>query len=201
MLEEHPVLRVGFIKDESTGAPVQMIKTVEDSLFIDDIYDSGDTFKKVISKTEDPSSLVFATLFARKGKKFPKQLIYATQTKGNEYIVFPWDRFEYKLMKKFEFKTGAGFMIGIPGETMDDIRMTMDLAKELDPEWAYFQSFVGFPTSDLYQYVIDNDLYDLEWNNIYRVDHRFLGIESIRDLEDQLNQEFIDFKKNKIRNN
>ena len=75
-------------------------KIPSDSLFVDDIYDSGDTFKKVILKTKDPSKLVFATLFARKGKKFPKQLIYATLTKGNEYVVYPWDRFEHKKMKK-----------------------------------------------------------------------------------------------------
>lgn len=77
-------------------------KIPSDSLFVDDIYDSGDTFKKIITKSESPSTLVYATLFARKGKKFPKQLIYATQTKGNEYIVYPWDRFEHKMMRKFE---------------------------------------------------------------------------------------------------
>lgn len=73
-----------------------------DSLFVDDIYDSGDTFKKVLSKVENPSALVYATLFARKGKRYPKQLIYAIKTKGNEYIVYPWDRFEHKRMQKFE---------------------------------------------------------------------------------------------------
>jgi hypoxanthine phosphoribosyltransferase len=73
-----------------------------DSLFVDDIYDSGDTFKKIITKSESPLTLFYATLFARKGKHFPKQLIYATLTKGNEYIVYPWDRFEHKTMKKFE---------------------------------------------------------------------------------------------------
>lgn len=77
-------------------------KIPSNSLFVDDIYDSGDTFKKVILKTPDPSNLVFATLFARRGKKFPKQLIYATLTKGNEYVVYPWDRFEHKKLKKFQ---------------------------------------------------------------------------------------------------
>ncbi len=77
-------------------------KIPSDSLFVDDIYDSGDTFKKVLSKVENPSDLVYATLFARKGKRYPKQLIYATKTKGNEYIVYPWDRLEHKRMKKFE---------------------------------------------------------------------------------------------------
>ena len=73
-----------------------------DSLFVDDIYDSGDTFKKILSKVENPDSLVYATLFARKGKRYPKQLVFAKKTRGNEYIVYPWDRFEHKRMKKFE---------------------------------------------------------------------------------------------------
>ena len=73
-------------------------KIPNDSLFIDDIYDSGDTFKKILTKAENPPSLVYATLFARKGKKYPKQLIYASQTKGTEYIVYPWDRYEHKRM-------------------------------------------------------------------------------------------------------
>ncbi len=77
-------------------------KVPSDSLFVDDIYDSGDTFKKIISKAEDPHLLVYATLFARKGKKFPKQLIFQQLTKGSEYIVYPWDKLEHKRMKKFE---------------------------------------------------------------------------------------------------
>ena len=69
-----------------------------DSLFIDDIYDSGDTFKKIVTKAENPKMPIYATLFARKGKKYPKQLIYATQTKGSKCIVYPWDRYEHKRM-------------------------------------------------------------------------------------------------------
>ncbi|MFB5604659.1 MAG: phosphoribosyltransferase [Nitrosarchaeum sp.] len=67
-----------------------------DSLFVDDIFDSGDTFKKIISKVNDPSNFVYATLFARRGKIYPKQLVYAQKTKGNEYIVYPWDKLEYR---------------------------------------------------------------------------------------------------------
>jgi uncharacterized protein len=77
-------------------------KIPSDSLFVDDIYDSGDTFKKIISKVQDPRLLVYATIFARKGKKFPKQLIFAQKTKGNEYIVYPWDTLEHRRMKKFQ---------------------------------------------------------------------------------------------------
>jgi len=69
------------------------------SLFVDDIYDSGKTFKKIIPKVTNPSDFVYATLFARQGKKYPKQLIYAQKTKDTEYIIFPWDALEYKRFK------------------------------------------------------------------------------------------------------
>ena len=70
------------------------------SLFVDDIYDSGDTFRKIISKVDDPKNFIFATIFARRGKKYPKQLIYAKQTHANEYIIYPWDKLEHKRLKK-----------------------------------------------------------------------------------------------------
>lgn len=76
-------------------------KIPSDSVFVDDIYDSGNTFKKIITKSEDPTHLVYVTLFARRGKKFPKQLIFAQQTKANEYIVYPWDKLEFKRLQKF----------------------------------------------------------------------------------------------------
>ena len=72
-----------------------------DSLFVDDIYDSGNTFKKILPKIVEPSNFVYATLFARRGKTYPKQLVYSQKTKGTEYIVFPWDKLEYKRLKEF----------------------------------------------------------------------------------------------------
>ncbi len=72
-------------------------KISANSLFVDDIFDSGKTFKKVISKVDDPSKLVFVTLFTRRGKKYPKQLVYAKKTKSTSgYVVFPWDKLEFQ---------------------------------------------------------------------------------------------------------
>jgi len=71
-----------------------------DSLFIDDIFDSGDTFDKIIVCTDNPSKLVFATLFARSEKKYPKQLVYAKKTDNSAYVVFPWDKLEFQRSKK-----------------------------------------------------------------------------------------------------
>ena len=67
-----------------------------DSLFVDDIFDSGKTFSDVISKATDSSNLTFATLFARRGVSYPEQLVYGQQTLDDSYLVFPWDKFEYE---------------------------------------------------------------------------------------------------------
>ena len=66
----------------------------DEALFVDDIYDTGETFRKIMPRVENTDSLVFATLFARRKQHYPKQLIYAKLTDDSEYIVFPWDRFE-----------------------------------------------------------------------------------------------------------
>ena len=67
-----------------------------DSLFVDDIFDSGKTFSDIMSKATDSSKLTFATLFARRGVSYPEQLIYGEQTLGDSYLVFPWDKLEYE---------------------------------------------------------------------------------------------------------
>ena len=70
------------------------------SLVVDDIFDSGKTFDKVVSKSEDSSELLYATLFARRGKKFPSQLIYGKETDNDGYVVFPWDKVEFETSKR-----------------------------------------------------------------------------------------------------
>ena len=75
-------------------------KIPKKTLFVDDIYDSGDTFKRIFPLVQDPKNFVYATLVARKGIKYPKQLIYAKKTLGMEYVVFPWDKLEFERTKK-----------------------------------------------------------------------------------------------------
>ena len=71
-----------------------------DSLFVDDIFDSGKTFDKISSKVDAPKKLVFVTLFARRGKKYPKNLVYAKKTNNDAYVIFPWDALEFQRSKK-----------------------------------------------------------------------------------------------------
>jgi len=67
-----------------------------DSLFVDDIFDSGKTFNNVFLRVDDDSKFIFATLYARRGMTYPKQLIYGQKTFDSSYVVFPWDKLEFK---------------------------------------------------------------------------------------------------------
>ena len=66
------------------------------SLFVDDIFDSGKTFYDALPNVDDSSKFVFATLFARRGMKYPEQLVYAETTFDDSYVVFPWDKLEFQ---------------------------------------------------------------------------------------------------------
>jgi len=70
------------------------------TLFVDDIYDSGDTFNMIIPLVLKPKSFLYATLIARKGVKYPSQLVFAKKTLGQEYVVFPWDTLEVNMNSK-----------------------------------------------------------------------------------------------------
>ena len=66
------------------------------SLFVDDIFDSGKTFYDTLPNVDNSSKFVFATLFARRGMKYPDQLVYAETTFDDSYVVFPWDKLEFQ---------------------------------------------------------------------------------------------------------
>ena len=68
-------------------------KIPDNSLFVDDIYDTGKTYNKVMKLGKE---ITYVTLYHRKKSKQPKNLLFAKETEGDEYIVFPWDRLEYK---------------------------------------------------------------------------------------------------------
>jgi hypoxanthine phosphoribosyltransferase len=75
---------------------VDQNKISSDSLFVDDIFDSGKTFNDVLLRVDDGSKFIFATLYARRGMTYPNQLFYGEKTFDSSYVVFPWDKLEFK---------------------------------------------------------------------------------------------------------
>ncbi len=66
----------------------------------------------------------------------------------------------FKLCKEKGIQTSCSFMLGIPGETANDMKATFNFAKKLDPDWCQFTIFVAYPLSSLYEEVLQKHLYD-----------------------------------------
>ncbi len=58
--------------------------------------------------------------------------------------------------KKEGFEIVANFMLGIPGETIEDMKKTIAFAKKLNLEWAEFRRCCPLPGSKLFEKVRDN---------------------------------------------
>jgi len=66
----------------------------------------------------------------------------------------------FKLCKKYNIKTGASFMLGLPGETKKDMYQTLWFANKLDSYWTWFNYYLGIPGSDLYNQIIKDKTYE-----------------------------------------
>ncbi len=77
----------------------------------------------------------------------------------------------FKLAKKHNIKTACSFMLGLPDETLADMEASLKFAKELDPDWCQFNTFIAYPDSRLY-----NEL--LEKGNYIKLDEYLLAVKS-----------------------
>ena len=102
-------------------------------------------------------------------------------------------RSAYRWTREIGINTGAGFIIGVPGETMEDAFMSLRLGKEINPGWAYFQSYVGYPRSKIYDEIVRDELYVGEVDKIYDVQTRELRRSEIRALENYFQKDFEHF--------
>jgi len=78
---------------------IQNIQLISDKqkggLFIDDIYDSGKTYKKY---AKDMTLAGF--LHLRKNQKCPDNVVYGRETDDDSYVVYPWDKQEFNRSKQ-----------------------------------------------------------------------------------------------------
>jgi anaerobic magnesium-protoporphyrin IX monomethyl ester cyclase len=57
----------------------------------------------------------------------------------------------FELTKKYKIPTLAYFMIGNPGESIEDIRATLNLMKKLDPDYVHITILTPFPGTQIYK--------------------------------------------------
>lgn len=93
----------------------------------------------------------------------------------------------FRWCKEVGIETGAALMVGFPGETLDDIRMTKDLALELGAKMYSVATYVGFPKSDMYAYALENDLVEARHGDILIVRNENFSFAELVDLEKEIN--------------
>ena len=75
----------------------------------------------------------------------------------------------FELCRQVGIRTATSFMLGIPGETVNDMNATFKFAKRLNADWCQFNIYVACPGSRLYNEVISQGLYDQMDNYLARV--------------------------------
>lgn len=66
----------------------------------------------------------------------------------------------FRLCREEGIKVACSFMLGIPGETIEDMKATLKIAMKLNPDWGRFNIFIACPGSNLYNEVLEKGLYD-----------------------------------------
>ena len=75
----------------------------------------------------------------------------------------------FELCRQVGIQTVTSFMLGIPGETVNDMNETFNFAKTLKADWCQFNIYIACPGSQLYDEVISQGLYDQLDNYLARV--------------------------------
>ena len=66
----------------------------------------------------------------------------------------------FKLCNQVGIRTASSFMIGLPGETVEDMHTTYKFARKLDPDYARFHIFIGYPGSSMYDEIMAKGWYE-----------------------------------------
>jgi len=68
----------------------------------------------------------------------------------------------FTLAKKYKISTAAYIMLGFPGETEEDIRLTQAIIREVKPNWVYCSILMPLPGTKYYEICLKDKLLDPE---------------------------------------
>ncbi len=75
-------------------------------------------------------------------------------------ITLEQTRATFRWCQEFGVKTAASVIVGVPGETPQDLQQTLGLVNDLKPTVTWFNVFVGIPQSPLYHQALNEHLYE-----------------------------------------
>lgn len=92
----------------------------------------------------------------------------------------------FKLCNEVGIQTACSFLMGIPGEKVEDMEETFKFARTLNPDWCQFNIFIAVPGSKLYDEVVQKNLYshrdgfvtfvktdDFDYESLLRIQRKF----------------------------
>jgi anaerobic magnesium-protoporphyrin IX monomethyl ester cyclase len=96
----------------------------------------------------------------------------------------------FKLCRKEGIQIACSFLLGTPGETVDDMQATFKFARKLDPDWCRFNIFIAVPGSVLYEEVMEKGLYDRVEDFATYVKTEDFNYESLLEVQRQFHTSF-----------
>jgi len=95
-----------------------------------------------------------------------------------------------ELCREEDIKIACSFMLGIPGETLEDMEASLKLAKKINPDWCQFNIFIACPRSNLYDEVVQKRLYDRMDDFLAYVKTEDFNYESLLKIQQRFHKEF-----------
>lgn len=101
--------------------------------------------------------------------------------------VFDWG-------KKYNIKRRAFFLIGMPSETIEDIKLTEKLIERINPDFFYVTILCPYPGTDLYDH---EKMKDIDWSNAdeYSNDFwhtKYFSNQDLKNIQKELIEKFKD---------
>jgi len=96
----------------------------------------------------------------------------------------------FKLCKKNGIQTACSFMLGLPDETLADMETSLNFAKNLDPDWCQFNTFIAYPDSQLYNELLESGKYTKLDDFLLAVKSDEYTYEELQDVQRRFFKEF-----------
>lgn len=79
--------------------------------------------------------------------------------KINRQITLEQTEDAFKMCRKAGIQVACSFMLGLPGETKEDLMASYRFAEKLDADWCQFNIFIAYPDSPLYREMLETGKY------------------------------------------
>jgi anaerobic magnesium-protoporphyrin IX monomethyl ester cyclase len=110
--------------------------------------------------------------------------------KINKGIALEQTAHAFKICREEGIQIACSFILGVPGETANDMEATFRFAKKLDPDWCQFNIFIACPGSDLYEEVMQKGLYDRVEGFLAFVKTEDFNYDSLLEVQKRFHREF-----------